>query len=101
MNATQNIDTRECEYLGRAKPQGEGHTITAGEHFAAFWAFSPVDVWTADGWLVTAVQNDGVTHHLRKGSQACRRIIDRAETLHYYKVTASIAAWREMQKAAA
>lgn len=53
--------------LGKTMPQGVLRMVTAEEHNRAFWAFDTSDVWTSDGWLVTAVQDDGVTHHMRKG----------------------------------
>jgi hypothetical protein len=41
-------------------------------------------VWTADGWLVTAVQDDGVTHHLRKGADVVVAKLE-PETPFYFK----------------
>lgn len=63
------IRTFQAENLGKSMPAIAGlETMTAGEHNARFYAFDTCDVWTADGWLITAVQDDGVTHHLRKGT---------------------------------
>lgn len=62
------IRTTKAEDLGKTMPAAPGlDTMSAGEHFTSFYALDTCDVWTADGWLITAVQNDGVTHHLRKG----------------------------------
>lgn len=59
------------EDLGRNMPHVDSlKTITADDHFRNFFAYIKVDVWTADGWLITAVQNDGIRHHVRKGVYA-------------------------------
>lgn len=42
----------------------ESKTITVKQHFDNFFALQSAEVFTSDGWKVTAVQNDGVTHHL-------------------------------------
>lgn len=39
-------------------------TITVKEHFDNFFLLQSAEVFTPDGWQVTAVQDDGVTHHL-------------------------------------
>lgn len=62
------IRTSVCENLGKTKPASLSHTITAYDHFSKFYALDTCDVWTEDGYLVTAVQDDGVTHHLRRGA---------------------------------
>lgn len=63
------IRTFKTDDLGKTMPAVSGlESITAGKHFASFYAFDTCDVWTADGWLITAVQDDGETHHLRKGT---------------------------------
>jgi hypothetical protein len=61
------IRTFTTSDLGKTMPAELPCNITAGEHFSKFYALDTCDVWTADGWVVTAVQDDGVTHHLRKG----------------------------------
>ena len=38
--------------------------ITVKEHSDNFYALQSAEVFTPDGWQVTAVQDDGVTHHL-------------------------------------
>ena len=74
------------ETLKQTMPQGVLRMVTAEEHNRKFFAFSCTDVWTSDGWCVTAVQNDGVTHHLRKGKEV--RIAKLApETMLHYKPT--------------
>lgn len=55
--------------LGKAMPDTLAKTITVAEHSKHFHALDTCDVWTADGYLVTAVQDDDITHHLRKGDQ--------------------------------
>lgn len=84
---------KQCEELGRSKPQSKAHTVTAGEHFARFHYYSTTGIWTADGWLVTAVQDDGRTHHLRRADQYCRRVIDSAEQLEFFKITPAMKHW--------
>lgn len=39
-------------------------TITVKGHFDNFFTLQSAEVFTLDGWAVTAVQDDGVTHHL-------------------------------------
>jgi len=77
------IETTRCEALGKtmlmAKPT---HTITAAEHASLFFVFDTCDVWTQDGWLVTAVQENGI-HHLRKGSDRATARLDADEVLRY------------------
>ena len=69
--------------LGKTMPQGVLRMVTAEEHNQRFYAFDTTDVWTDDGWLVTAVQNDGVTHHMRKGKDVMVAEIDPATVFHY------------------
>jgi hypothetical protein len=76
------IDGGTCADLGRSKPETL-RALTAEEHFKWFHSIASLDVWTADGWLVTAVQDDGVTHHLRKGNQRCRAIIQPDAVLYF------------------
>lgn len=68
--------TQSSTALLKSMPKALTHSITVGEHFKQFYLLDTCDVWTSDGWLVTAVQNDGKTHHLRKGSDI------KIETLH-------------------
>lgn len=58
-----------CTNLAKTRPASLSHSITAYDHFSKFYALDTCDVWTDDGYLVTAVQDDGVTHHLRKGAE--------------------------------
>ena len=39
-------------------------TITVKGHFDNFFLLQGAEVFTPDGWAVTAVQDDGVTHHM-------------------------------------
>lgn len=55
--------------LGKTMPDSLAKTITVAEHSKYFHALDTCDVWTTDGYLVTAVQDDNITHHLRKGDQ--------------------------------
>ena len=56
--------------LGRSMPANLPNQITAGEHNQSFYALMSADIWTADGWLITAVEKDGETyrHHMRQGT---------------------------------
>jgi hypothetical protein len=65
----QIIRTFTTDSLGKTRPAQLTHRTTVAQHFTAFYALDTCDVWTDDGYLVTAVQDDGVTHHLRKGNQ--------------------------------
>lgn len=69
--------------LGKTKPAALERTVTAEEHNRRFYAFDTTDVWTADGWLVTAVQDDGITHHLRRGRDVIVAKLDPATPLQY------------------
>ena len=71
------------ETLKQTMPQGVLRMVTAEEHCRKFFAFSSTDVWTSDGWCVTAVQDDGVTHHLRKGKEVCIAKLAPETMLHY------------------
>lgn len=69
--------------LGRSKPADGLFPVTVQEHARCFYDFDTCDVWTDGGWLVTAVQNDGVTHHLRKGTEAVVVVLPFHQVLHY------------------
>ena len=47
-----------------AKLNADLKTITVKAHFDNFFLLQSAEVFTPDGWQVTAVQDDGVTHHL-------------------------------------
>lgn len=76
----QILETSSCEDLGRTA-RGT-HQITALEHEQRFFAFDTCDVWTADGWLITAVGGNGVTH-IRKGQLRGTAVLDADEVLTY------------------
>lgn len=80
------IDTFIAPDLGKTMPTGPLHLVTVQEHDKCFYAFDTTDVWTADGWLITAVASDGSTHHMRQG---CKVILAKLspETMLYYKPT--------------
>lgn len=81
------IRTSKAEDLGKTMPAIAAlETMSAGEHNTSFYAFDTCDVWTADGWLITAVQDDGVTHHLRKGTDVVVATLE-PETPVYFKHT--------------
>lgn len=80
-----------CEDLGKTMPAQLPRIITVEKHFADFYALETCDVWTPDGWLVTAVQEDGVTHHLRKGSERVRRVLSPQSRLAYRPTARAIA----------
>lgn len=69
--------------LCKAMPKDLDKTITASEHCKRFGALITCDVWTADGYLVTAVREDGITHHLRKESHVYVAEISPSQVLHY------------------
>ena len=69
--------------LGKTMPAALSKTITAGEHSKWFNALINCDVWTEDGYLVTAVRNDGITHHLRKGMHVYIAEIKPSQVLLY------------------
>lgn len=69
--------------LNKVMPDGLPNTITAGEHCKRFGALLTCDVWTPDGYLVTAVREDGITHHLRKDMQVVIAEIEPSQVLLY------------------
>jgi hypothetical protein len=77
------IRTTTCEDLGKTMPHGVLRMVTAEDHNRAFYAYDTTDVWTSDGWLVTAVQDDGVTHHLRKGREVVVAKLAPETMLHF------------------
>lgn len=78
------IRTYTAEDLGKTMPSVDGlQTMTAGEHFTRFYDFDTCDVWTADGWLITAVQTDGETHHMRKGAAVVVAKLEADTPLHF------------------
>ena len=81
------VRTYKAEDLGKTMPAiAEMEVMSAAEHYDSFYAFDTCDVWTADGWLVTAVQNDRVSHHLRKGKDVVVATLT-PETPLYFKHT--------------
>lgn len=77
------IRTFTTDDLGFTKPAKLERTITAEEHNRAFYAFDTTNVWTADGWLITAVQDDGITHHMRKGADIMVAKLAPETVLHF------------------
>lgn len=77
------IRTFTAEKLNKTMPQGVLRMVTAEEHCQKFYAFASSDVWTSDGWLITAVQDDGVTHHMRKGADVMVAKLAPETMLHY------------------
>lgn len=75
------IEQTTCADLGRAKPVTTD-AIYSSEHRRSFYCFISTDVWTSDGWLVTAIQENGI-HHLRKGNQRCTAEVGPDEILHF------------------
>lgn len=58
------------------------HTVTVAANFANFYLLQSADMWTADGWLLTACY-DANTAQLRKGDQVARAILADDELLHF------------------
>lgn len=74
MNDTIQVESD----LGRSMPPlGSMFRIPHEEHNVMFYTYTATDVWTADGWLVTAIQDDGITIHGRKGKEVCVRKVKR------------------------
>lgn len=93
MNQVKVIMTGSNYSLGRNKPVSGLSEVTAAMHFDRFFMYDTTDVWTADGWLVTAVQDDGVTCHVRKGLDVGRQTIEGHEVL-YFKHSAKTKHWQ-------
>jgi hypothetical protein len=77
------VRTNKAPDLGKSMPHGVMLMVTAEDHCNKFYAFESSDVWTADGWIVTAVQDDGITHHLRKGTDVMVVELDGQTMFHY------------------
>jgi hypothetical protein len=77
------LTQRTCEYLGKEKPARTLRPLLAVESACVNMWFNSFygDVWTADGWLITAsYEND--TWAVRKGNQAARVKIAADEILY-------------------
>lgn len=76
-----NLNERACENLGRSIPRNTScfPALDLGKRWIEF---INDDVWTSDGWLVTAIQDDNRTVHIRKGKTAARRVLNNENTLH-------------------
>jgi hypothetical protein len=79
--------------LGRLMPTNLLHTVTVAEHWRNYFAFCNTDVWTGDGWLLTAVCENGLTHHMRKGDQNWIRPMDPTEVLHFVPTAETTIRW--------
>jgi len=79
-----NILNVNIEALPQVKTDKENNTVTVKDHFRYFWLYTSRDVWTQDGWLITAVQDNGTTHHLRKGTAYGTAEL-KEDTVLYYK----------------
>lgn len=94
------IRTFKAEDLGFSMPPIEGlETMTAGYHWTNFYTFDTCDVWTADGWLVTAVQADSVTHHLRKGKDVHVIVLNPSTPLYFEHTPKSLHHTKMLQDA--
>lgn len=80
MQVFQTITTKST--LNKSMPRGVLRMVTAEDHNDKFYAFHTTEVWTSDGWLVTAVQDGGITH-MRKGNQMIVAKVDGHTMLHY------------------
>jgi hypothetical protein len=81
LHTDENGVAKTFPNLGRTMPASAEHAVSVESHSKYFGMFLNTDVWTAGGWLVTAVQ-DGTTapagflwHHVRKGNQAGRVLL--------------------------
>jgi hypothetical protein len=77
------IESYTTEELGKTMPTGPLKMVTALEHDQRFYAFDTTDVWTDDGWLITAVKSDGLTHFMRKGRWVRVAMLPPDTMLHY------------------
>ena len=70
--------------LGKSMPALEKmKVITQKDHDTRFFSeFQNKDVWTADGWIITAIQDDGITCHIRKGVEVEKRVIPSTTLLY-------------------
>lgn len=87
MQVNQILDQGTCSDLGRNKPASATVAVSAKIHNRMFYFFSNKDMWTEDGWLITAVQDDGVTHHVRKGNQRARIVLTPETNLFHTPLT--------------
>ena len=62
----------KCTKLGKSMPNNLPRSIVVAEHFQKFYLMDTTDVWTDDGWLVTACFSEA-SHQLRKGDEVERR----------------------------
>lgn len=71
-----SIQPEEEQTMNANKAQSTTNmkTITVKQHFDNFFALQSAEVFTSDGWKVTAVQDDGVTHHLWHPATDARKI---------------------------
>jgi hypothetical protein len=69
--------------LGKSMPDSLAKAITVETHSKHFHALDTCDVWTADGWLVTAVQDDNITHHLRQADKVIVATLSLDTVLRY------------------
>lgn len=69
-------------------------TITVKGHFDNFYILQGAEVFTPDGWQVTAVQDDGVTHHLWHPATDALKICPlNTDDLLIYTPTAQSISW--------
>jgi hypothetical protein len=93
------VRTSKAEDLGKTMPAiTDLEVMSAAQHYDSFYAFDTCDVWTADGWLVTAVQDDRVSHHLRKGNDVVVAKLD-PSTKFYFKHTPKSLHYTNMENA--
>ena len=86
-------EIKTCSPLGRSMPADADlpAVVTAWEHARYFQTFQNADVWTPDGWLVTASFSGGEVQ-LRKADKVCNAILP-AGMLLRYKPNKSTAEW--------
>lgn len=76
--------------LKKTMPSDLPKEITVENHSKWFNALINCDVWTQDGYLVTAVRQDGITHHLRKGMNVVIAELSKDDILKYKSDSRSI-----------
>lgn len=69
--------------LGKTMPDNLSKEITVEEHSKHFGALIYCDVWTDDGYLVTSVHENGITHQLRQGFDVLVKDLKKDDLLKY------------------
>lgn len=88
-----NLNYKEvtAKELGKSMPElSTLYPISHFEHNKKFYRFSPIDVWTKDGWLITAIFDNETTIAVRKGNKVGHRNIDPSEIVYAVRLPKEI-----------